>query len=60
MGADISRQTQSDIVERTSGWIRPLYELLDKEARRHDYLQIDETFIKYINGKVAQTGLAIA
>ena len=56
MGADISRQTQSDIVERTAGWIRPLYELLDKQARTHGYLQIDETFIKYINGNLPGSG----
>ena len=51
MGADIVRQSQSDIVERLSGWVRPLYELIDKRARESSYLQIDETFIKYINGR---------
>jgi transposase len=56
MGADITRQTQSDIVERLSIWIRPLYELLDKHVLQGDYLQIDETFIKYINGKLGGSG----
>ena len=56
MGADITRQTQSDIVERLSIWIRPLYELLDKHVLQSDYLQIDETFIKYINGKLSGSG----
>lgn len=56
MGADISRQTQSDIVERLSQWIRPLYELIDKIVRDSSYLQIDETFIKYINGKLPGSG----
>ena len=51
LGADITRQSQSDIVERFSEWTRPLYELIDKQTRDSSYLQIDETFIKYINGK---------
>lgn len=51
MGADIPRQTQSDIIERLSTWIRPLYELIDKHVNRSGYIQIDETFIRYINGR---------
>ena len=51
LGADITRQSQSDTVERFSLWMRPLYELIDKKAKAGGYLQIDETFIKYINGK---------
>ncbi len=50
MGIDLSRKTQSDAVERLSSWVRPLYELLQKKALSKRYLQIDETFIKYING----------
>ena len=52
MGIDLSRKTQSDAVERFSMWVRPLYELLQKEALSKRYLQIDETFIKYINGRL--------
>lgn len=51
LGADIARQCQSDAVERFSLWVRPLYELIDKKAKACGYLQIDETFIKYINGR---------
>lgn len=51
LGADIARQCQSDAVERFSLWMRPIYELIDKKAKASGYLQIDETFIKYINGK---------
>ena len=51
LGADITRQCQSDAVERFSLWIRPLYELIDKKSKACGYLQIDETFIKYINGR---------
>jgi transposase len=53
MGIDLSRKTQSDAVERFSLWVRPLYELLQKEALSKRYLQIDETFIKYINGNLS-------
>ncbi len=52
MGIDLSRKTQSDAVERFSIWVRPLYELLERHALESRYLQIDETFIKYINGKL--------
>lgn len=51
LGADITRQSQSDAVERFSLWMRPLYELIERKAKASGYLQIDETFIKYINGR---------
>lgn len=50
MGIDLSRKTQSDAVERFSLWVRPIYELLKRRALEKRYLQIDETFVKYING----------
>jgi len=52
MGIELSRKTQSDAVERFSIWVRPLYELLWRRALQSGYLQIDETFIRYINGKL--------
>jgi len=51
LGADIARQCQSDAVERFSLWMRPIYERIDAKTKACNYLQIDETFIKYINGK---------
>lgn len=56
LGADITRQSQSDTVERFARWMRPLYELIDKKAKASGYLQIDETFIKYINGRKSGIG----
>jgi len=53
MGIDLSRKTQSDAVDRFSLWVRLLYELLQKKALAKRYLQIDETFIKYINGNLS-------
>lgn len=52
LGLELSRKTQSDIVERFSMWVRPLYEIIKRLALESRYLQIDETFIKYINGKL--------
>jgi transposase len=56
MGVDLTRQTQSDTVERFSMWVRPLYELIKRRALQTPYLQIDETFIKYINGRLPGSG----
>jgi transposase len=56
MGADIPRQTQSDIIERLSVWMRPLYELLGKHIDQSGYIQVDETFIRYINGRLSGSG----
>lgn len=56
LGIDISRQSQSDIIEQMAKWFKPLYDHLDQRAKAGNYLQIDETFIKYINGKGAGTG----
>ena len=51
LGLDLSRKTQSDIVERFAAFMEPLYELMKRRALESPYLQIDETFIKYLNGK---------
>jgi len=56
LGADIARQCQSDAVERFSLWMRPIYERIDEKAKACGYLQIEETFIKYINGKKSGSG----
>lgn len=53
IGIELSRKTQSDAVERFSLWVRPIYELLKKRALEKPYLQIDETFVKYINGSLS-------
>ena len=52
LGLELSRKTQSDMVERMAMWIRPLYEIIKRRALESRYLQIDETYIKYINGKL--------
>jgi len=35
-------------------WLKPLYQRIDQSAK--DSAQIDETFIKYINGKRSRRG----
>jgi transposase len=37
-------------------WLEPLYERIDRCAKESAYLQIDETFIKYINGRLPGVG----
>jgi len=56
LGIEISRQSQSDIIEQMAMWLKPLYDHMDERAKASAYLQIDETFIKYINGKGSGTG----
>lgn len=56
MGADIPRQTQSDCIERIATWVEPLYQLLFGKTRCRPYLQIDETFIRYINASKPGSG----
>ena len=51
LGIEISRQSQSDVIEQMAMWFKPLYDHIDQRAKSSGYLQIDETFIKYINGK---------
>jgi hypothetical protein len=56
LGIEISRQSQSDIIEQMAMWLEPLYRRIDRSAKESAYLQIDETFIKYINGKLPGVG----
>jgi len=42
LGLELSRKTQSDIVERFSMWVRPLYETVKRRALESGYLQIDD------------------
>lgn len=56
LGADIPRQTQSDCIKRIATWVEPLYQLLFDKTRSRPYLQIDETFIRYINAAKPGSG----
>jgi len=56
LGFEIKRQSQSDIIERAADWLGPLYEYFDTTLKSGNYLQIDETFIKYINGNTGGSG----
>lgn len=51
LGLELSRKTQSDIVERFAAFMEPLYDLIKRRALESPYLQIDETFIKYLNAE---------
>ena len=56
LGVEISRQSQSDIIKKMAEWLEPLYTRIDQSAKESAYLQIDETFIKYINGNLPGVG----
>ena len=56
LGVEISRQSQSDIIKQMAEWLEPLYKRIDQSAKESAYLQIDETFIKYINGNLPGVG----
>ena len=57
MGASITRQTLSEAVKRFAQWFEPVYNRLNEVALSHRYLQIDETFIRYINGPNKGSGM---
>jgi transposase len=56
MGAAISRQTMSDAVERFAQWFKPVYDKMTKSIVEYKYVQIDETFIRYIFGQAKGKG----
>lgn len=45
----ISRKTMADWVEVVANWLKPLYNYLKADLLSGDYLQIDETPIRYLN-----------
>jgi transposase len=45
----ISRKTMADWVEVVANWLKPIYNYLKQDLLSGDYLQIDETPIRYLN-----------
>ena len=48
-GVEISRKTLSDWVWHIGNWFRVIYGEMKKELSSYNYMQIDETFIKYLS-----------
>lgn len=48
-GIDLSRQTMSEWVRAASDWLGPIYRQIRENMRLKDYLQVDESPVKYCN-----------
>lgn len=48
-GAQLSRQSMADWVRITSDWAEPIYKLMLSELLRANYVQCDETPVKFID-----------
>lgn len=46
-GIELSRKTMCDWVERVAWWLKPIYNHIRDQLRCSDYLQIDESPIRY-------------
>ncbi len=48
-GIGLSRKTMNDWMRVTSDWLSPIYRGIKKNLQQSEYLQVDETPIKYCN-----------
>lgn len=48
-GVKLSRQTLAEWVEQVAGWLRPIYGAMTESLVSGDYLQVDETPIRYLD-----------
>jgi transposase len=51
-GVDLSRQTLCGWVEAAAGWLAPIYREMRAALQARDYLQVDETPIRYLDRDV--------
>lgn len=49
-GIEISRKTMCDWIGRVADWCKPIWRHIGSELRDSDYLQLDETPVRYMNG----------
>ena len=50
-GIELSRKTMSDWVEQVAEWLKPIYNHIAEDLRRSEYLQVDETPVRYLGGE---------
>jgi transposase len=55
-GVELSRQTMDQWVLLAADWLRPVYEQIRQEALAGDYLQVDETPVRYLDPGGGQCG----
>jgi transposase len=48
-GIDLTRKTMADWVMKIANWLSGIYEEMKHELRNNQYLQVDETPIRYLN-----------
>ena len=46
-GIDLSRKTMCDWIGKVAGWLKPIYDCIQKNLTLSGYLQIDETPVRY-------------
>jgi transposase len=51
-GVKIPRSTLIDWVEQAAELVRPIYRVMREELLQHDYLQVDETAIRYLDPEI--------
>lgn len=52
-GVELSRKRMADWIGQVAvNWLKPIYNAMLKELRACNYLQLDETLTRYINGKI--------
>jgi transposase len=55
-GIRLSRKTMSDWIDKVSHWFESTYQIMRTELIQNDYLQIDETPIKYLTEHGSKQG----
>ena len=55
-GIEISRKTMCDWMGQLAWWLKPIYHHIGQDLRRSEYLQIDETPIRYCQAKGGGSG----
>jgi transposase len=55
-GIEISRKTMCDWIGQTAWWLKPIYESIAEDLRRSEYLQIDETPVRYCQAEGGGSG----
>ena len=55
-GIELSRKTMCDWLDQAAWWLKPIYNHIGLELRQSDYLQIDETPIRYCQAEGGGSG----
>ncbi|MFH0908414.1 MAG: IS66 family transposase [bacterium] len=56
-GIELSHKTLCDWAGIVAGWFKPIYNLMGKELQQSDYLQVDESPVRYLFAKGGGSGM---